>query len=150
MRRFAILVASLTVALVAAALPVRARQAYALDVWCWDDPVFEINGKRVAVNLGLRTADLAHVQHVEVTLTVPQGTNAKVVYIETTYFTPKVNIVYVPASGKNLDVVVGVKVQAAKTFDYQITVTTGTSTNPVARNMFALTNQHHRLAFRLK
>jgi hypothetical protein len=150
MRRMLTIVAALTLALLTLTLSARPRTASAGEVWCWDDPIFEINGQIVTVNLGVRQSDLASVTGATVVLTVPAGVSARLVSVETTTYTPSVRIVSSGAAGKrSIDANVNVHMSAGKTFDYQITVTTHGKSGPLASNLFALTNQSQSLNFRL-
>ena len=82
MRRFLSLLTVLVLALAATALPMAPQPAEASDVWSWDDPVFEVNGQRVAVNLGVRQKDVTAVTGATVNLTVYVGSQDRVVIME--------------------------------------------------------------------
>lgn len=119
MRR-TILLAFILLAAAGSALQMRPAHAEALDVWVWDDPVFIVNGQRLSVNVGIRQRDLPAATGVEIVLTVPRGATAKLRYMETTYFTPKVRIVTgdVPENQAS----VGVTVRGSRAFTYQTIV----------------------------
>lgn len=96
MKRILTVVGAIVFASLAAVLPWRAQPADALDVWCWDDPVLSINGRLVAINIGVREADKQKIQAAHITVTVPAGADARVVYIENEFVTPTVTIVHAP------------------------------------------------------
>lgn len=99
MKRPLLLAGAALFAVLAMLLPARATPAQALDVWCWDDPVLSINGRLVAINIGVRLPDRNKVQAAHIVVTVPAGTDARVVYIENEFVTPTVSIVHAPAQG---------------------------------------------------
>lgn len=71
--------------------------------WCWGDPVVSLNGVVVSINIGVQgTPDVvrAGVQAAHTTLYVPQGVDARVLSVDTTYFQEDVQIVPVAGSGQ--------------------------------------------------
>ncbi len=153
MRRILALVAVLAVAVLSTVLPMHARPAHALEYWCWDDPVFEINGQTVAVNLGVRRDDLPKIIQAEVVVTVPADIAARVVTIDTTWFTPAVRVEHSAERSHGngtFEVEVDVRITAKQTFAYQIIVTRPWNNHPDDDKFVAPTNFTHHSEFKLK
>jgi hypothetical protein len=160
MRRIATLMTAIALVVGAVAAPWHASVAGASDVWCWDDPILEIDGELVAVDLGIRESDLGAVQSAEITVYLPEGMPARVVYIESGRIRPNVRFVYTgrpaatvpppvsrPADSRSTivpvtapatvspasgptDIRFVVHVRAERRFDYQIAVTRYRGTLP--------------------
>lgn len=153
MRRILLLGAVLAVAIISAALPVRARPAHALDFWCWDDPVFEIDGQSVSVNLGVKRDDLAKIIKAEVVVTVPADIEARIVHVDTTWFTPVVHVRHSDERTRGrggFEVEVDVRITAKESFAYQVAVTKPKNNHPDEDKSVAFANLKHHVEFRMK
>jgi hypothetical protein len=150
MRRAATVLIALAIAAVGFMGSAVTRPAHALDFWCWDDPIVEINGQRVAIDIGVRPGHLPLVTGADVVITVPRGATTRVVYLETTYFTPNVRFVEASkAGGRGTPVTVEVTLRSTRTFDYQLLITRPEVSGTIAKNLFALSNRPVRLSFTL-
>lgn len=58
-------------------LPGATAPAHASEWWCWDDPVLVIDGRVVHIYTGVPAGAVPQVAVAEVTVTVPNGVNAK-------------------------------------------------------------------------
>lgn len=147
MSRATATLSALVLVLVAAFHP---GQAAAGDIWCWDDPVIEIDGQLVSIDIGVRSTDLRDVRAVALVLTVPRGTKARVVYIESGAFTPTVQIQQARDDDRDGNAVrLDVLMTSSRRFTYQIVISA-----PAARSLgeirrTATTNEHERFAYQL-
>jgi hypothetical protein len=151
MRRITALVTALALAMVWAVAPALSRPADALDVWCWDDPVLEIAGQRVSVNIGVRQSDLSKVVGAAIVVTVPEGVNARVVSTDDHQFPSWVQIVHEGRGNNgNIPVTVVNTLVARGSFDYQVNATTDHGRTMLDQETGALTNRAVTLEFKLR
>ena len=147
MSRATALLAALVLVLIGALHP---RHAAAGDIWCWDDPVIEIDGQLVSIDIGVRSTDLKDVRAVALVLTVPRSTKARVVYIEKGAFTPTVQIQESRDDDRDNDALrLDVLMTSSRRFTYQIVISA-----PAARSLgeirrTATTNEHERFSYGL-
>jgi hypothetical protein len=150
MHRAIALVAALTMALVWVVAPTMSRPADALDYWCWDDPLLEINGQRVSVNIGVRERDLPKVVGTVVVVIVPEGVTVK--HIPTKEAFP--SRVHVINQGKpnrgHIPVIVHNTLIARGSFDYQMNATIEDGKTVLAHERDLKTNQLVTMDFKLK
>jgi hypothetical protein len=93
--------AGILAALVLAALLIARTpgHASAFVIWCWDDPVVEINGQQYAIQNGIfadPTAVNREVQVAQVTVYVPTGSAYRTISVSHTYFNETVRFVEDP------------------------------------------------------
>lgn len=150
MHRAAAFVAALALALVSVVAPAMSRPADALDYWCWDDPLLEINGQRVSVNIGVRERDLAAVIGTTVVVIVPEGVTVK--QIPTKEAFPSRVIVLNLGKGNrgNIPVTVQNTLIARGSFDYQMNATIENGKTVLADERDLKTNQMVSMDFKLK
>lgn len=135
-----------------AGLPASARPAHAGEVWCWDDPVIQVDGTIVSINLGVRNTDLAAVLGAEVVVSIPAGSVGQVLWIDTTYFTPTVRFVTVESAKGAAPVrqfTATVTLATSRPLDYQIIVQRQDNKNTLTQVSSAYANQPMSLVFSL-
>jgi hypothetical protein len=105
------------------------RAASASDVWCWDDPVLLIDGVPIAVNLGIQQQHLDIIESIDITVEVPPGTTAGILYVERGTVTPRVRLSYPGGAPRETDphggvdsATVTVHVRARDSFDYLVNI----------------------------
>jgi hypothetical protein len=101
--------------LFAAAGAVQVRPAEAQVGWCWDDPIIEVNGQRININVGVQGSPALvkrHVQHAHVTIYVPRGSDYRLVDQTAVYFPETVEFVEVSRAAQ-----IGVVVEFTATRD---------------------------------
>jgi hypothetical protein len=84
--------------LLGAAGSLQVRPAAAQATWCWDDPIIEVNGHRININIGVQgSPDLVarSVQHAHVTVYVPRGAEYRLIANTSTFFPESVDFVEV-------------------------------------------------------
>lgn len=73
----------------AAGVSMRAHRAGAEGGWCWDDPILEIDGKLVRINIGIQgsgTLVRAHVQNAHTIVYLPPNVPARIAGFTINYF----------------------------------------------------------------
>jgi hypothetical protein len=150
MHRAIAFIAAMAIALVWVVAPTMSRPADALDYWCWDDPLLEINGQRVSVNIGVRERDLNKVVGTAVVVIVPEGVTVK--HIPTKEAFP--SWVRVVNHGKpnrgHIPVTVQNTLVARGSFDYQMNATIENGKTVLAHERDLTTNQLATMDFKLK
>jgi hypothetical protein len=119
----------LTLALLLAVFPAVARHADAFETWCFDDPVVDINGQRVNIDIGVQ-GDPAHVsdsvRRAEVVIAVPKEVRTRLVSTTNQYFQEKVRFTTSDARwspGQPVPVTVTVQFEATTTLPTAMVVT---------------------------
>lgn len=158
MKRWRILGIALMLAVLTAMAPWRGAPAEASDIWCWDDPVLQIGNQIVSLNLGVRQRDVSTVTGAEIVVAVPEGVPARLVYNDTTYFTPVVRFVTYPnpdGRGRNDKprgsylVYFDVYLTATRNFNYQIEVKTDRGRDRDGERHIAWSNRHYPFFVRM-
>jgi hypothetical protein len=151
MRRSIAFAAALALALVWVAAPVASRPADALDYWCWDDPLLEINGQRVSINIGVRERDLQRIRGTVVLVVVPEGVTVKQIPTKE-YFPSWVHVLY-EGKGNNGHIPVIVQntlITSRGNFDYQMNATIDGGKTVLAHEKELKTNEVATMEFKLK
>lgn len=150
MHRITAFVAALALALATVVAPAMSRPAAALDYWCWDDPLLEIAGQRVSINIGVRERDLNRVIGSVVLVIVPENVPVRLIKVDDT-FPVWVRIEQRGrATNGNIPVTVHNTLFARGSFDYQMNVTKDDGMTVIARANGLLTNRLATLAFNLR
>lgn len=154
MRKMAIAFATLLTGLVLVGLPGATRPVAAGEIWSWDDPIIEVDGVVVSINLGVRQTDLPAVTGAEVVVTIPAGSTGKVLYIDTTYFTPVVRFVFADGAAVKSQTgpkqfIATVTLQTVRPLDYQIVVQQEKNKATLTQVSSAMANQPTSLVFSL-
>lgn len=152
MRRIIIACAILLAGLALSALPPATRPAAAGEVWCWDDPVIQVDNTVISINLGVRQSDLPAVLGAEVVVTIPLTSTGQVLYIDTTYFTPVVRFVTAEVAKGALpakEFMATVTLSTSHPLDYQIIVQRQDNKQTLTQVSSAQANQPMSLMFSL-
>jgi hypothetical protein len=150
MRRITTLTVALVVAVMAVIAPALSRPAAALDTWCWDDPVVEIGGQRVSINIGVRERDLSKVAGAVVVITVPQNVTTRLISVDDVF---PVRVRFVQegkGNNGNIPVTVHNTLIARGSFDYQMNATTNNGRTVLAHEQNLMTNRVATMEFKLK
>lgn len=158
MKRLRMIGIALMLAVLTATAAWRGSPTEASEIWCWDDPVLQIGNQTVSLNLGVRQRDVSTVTGAEIVVAVPEGVPARLVYNDTTYFTPVVRFVTYPSSdGRAKDgkprgsflVYFDVYLTATRNFNYQIEVKTERGRDRLGVHHIAWSNQHYPFFVRM-
>jgi len=121
-------VAALLIGLAAvAALTTTTSNADARLSWCFGDPVVEIGGEELAINVLFPIENLDALENpVDVVIHVPAGVPASVTEMNTPYFTERVTFIEEPGwewhAGEPIRVEVEVLVRASESFRVKVEV----------------------------
>ena len=151
MRRFGLLTLALLLGITLAALPRLSRPAAAGEVWCWDDPVIDVNGVSVSISLGVRQTDLSAVSVAEIIVSMPQGAVGRVAAFDYTYLTPIVRFEtdYSRISSPVQQFTVTIRLNATRALDYQVVVIRQENKQHITETSSAQANQPVSLSFQL-
>ena len=70
-------------------------RTHADDGWCWDDPVVQINGQRLSIDLGVQ-GQASSVTSASLVITVPEGVHTRLVQSSSAF---KTSVVFVHSDG---------------------------------------------------
>jgi hypothetical protein len=150
MRRLTALAAALALAFVWVVAPTLSKPADALDYWCWDDPLLEIDGQRVSVNIGVRERDLDRVRGTMVLVIVPEGVTVKQIPTKE-YFPSWVHVLHEGRGNRgNIPVTIQNTLITRSNFEYQMNATMDGGKTVLAHERGLKTNQVVTMDFNLK